>query len=28
MLPYVVVLLLIWPIFLALWHLLGLPWGL
>jgi aminobenzoyl-glutamate transport protein len=28
MLPYVVVLFLIWPILLAAWQMLGLPWGL
>jgi aminobenzoyl-glutamate transport protein len=28
MLPHVVVLLLTWPLLLAAWHLLGLPWGL
>ena len=28
MLPYVLILMVLWTIFLALWHLLGLPWGL
>jgi aminobenzoyl-glutamate transport protein len=28
MLPYVVVLFVLWPILLALWHVFGLPWGL
>jgi aminobenzoyl-glutamate transport protein len=28
MLPYVVALFIAWPILLAVWHLLGLPWGL
>jgi aminobenzoyl-glutamate transport protein len=28
MLPYVVVLFILWPLLLAVWHLLGLPWGL
>ena len=28
MLPYVLVLMLVWPLLLAAWHLLGLPWGL
>ncbi|HEY8548387.1 MAG TPA: AbgT family transporter [Vicinamibacterales bacterium] len=28
MLPHVVALLLLWPVLLAVWHLLGLPWGL
>jgi aminobenzoyl-glutamate transport protein len=28
MLPHVVILLLSWPLLLAVWHLLGLPWGL
>src|SRR5215510_7283328 len=27
MLPYVVVLFILWPLLLALWHVLGLPWG-
>lgn len=27
MLPYVLVLLVLWPLLLAAWHLLGLPWG-
>ncbi|HKE88408.1 MAG TPA: AbgT family transporter [Vicinamibacterales bacterium] len=27
MLPYVVALFIVWPILLAVWHLLGLPWG-
>ena len=27
MLPYVVVLFIVWPLLLALWHLLGLSWG-
>jgi aminobenzoyl-glutamate transport protein len=27
MLPYVVVLFIVWPLLLALWHVLGLPWG-
>ncbi|HEX7793342.1 MAG TPA: AbgT family transporter, partial [Vicinamibacterales bacterium] len=27
MLPYVIVLFIIWPLLLAAWHLLGLPWG-
>ena len=27
MLPYVVVLFVLWPLLLAVWHLLGLPWG-
>ncbi|HEX7086171.1 MAG TPA: AbgT family transporter [Vicinamibacterales bacterium] len=27
MLPYVIVLFIIWPLLLALWHVLGLPWG-
>jgi len=27
MLPYVLVLMVVWTIFLAAWHLLGLPWG-
>jgi aminobenzoyl-glutamate transport protein len=27
MLPYVVVLFIVWPLLLAAWHLLGLPWG-
>jgi len=27
MLPYVVVLFIVWPILLAVWHVLGLPWG-
>ena len=27
MLPYVVVLFILWPLLLAAWHLLGLPWG-
>lgn len=27
MLPYVAVLLVVWTVFLAVWHLLGLPWG-
>ena len=28
MLPYVIVLCIVWTLFLAAWHLLGLPWGL
>ncbi|HEY8535244.1 MAG TPA: AbgT family transporter, partial [Vicinamibacterales bacterium] len=28
MLPYVIVLFIVWPLLLALWHVLGLPWGL
>jgi aminobenzoyl-glutamate transport protein len=28
MLPYVLILMVVWTIFLAAWHLLGLPWGL
>ncbi len=28
MLPYVLILMVLWTIFLAIWHLLGLPWGL
>ena len=28
MLPYVLILMVLWTIFLAAWHLLGLPWGL
>ncbi len=28
MLPYVVVLFIVWPILLAVWQMLGLPWGL
>ena len=28
MLPYVVVLCIVWTAFMAAWHLLGLPWGL
>jgi aminobenzoyl-glutamate transport protein len=28
MLPYVLVLMVVWPLLLAAWHLLGLPWGL
>jgi aminobenzoyl-glutamate transport protein len=28
MLPYVVVLFVAWPLLLAIWHLLGIPWGL
>ena len=28
MLPYVVALMVVWPLLLAAWHLLGLPWGL
>jgi aminobenzoyl-glutamate transport protein len=28
MLPYVLVLMVLWTIFLAIWHLVGLPWGL
>jgi aminobenzoyl-glutamate transport protein len=28
MLPYVVILLVIWTLLLAVWHLLRLPWGL
>src|SRR5690606_33511713 len=28
MLPYVIVLFSVWPLLLALWHVLGLPWGL
>jgi aminobenzoyl-glutamate transport protein len=28
MLPYVVVLFLLWPLLLAAWHIMGLPWGL
>ena len=28
MLPYVLILMVVWTIFLAIWHLLGLPWGL
>jgi aminobenzoyl-glutamate transport protein len=27
MLPYVVVLFIVWPLLLALWHIFGLPWG-
>jgi aminobenzoyl-glutamate transport protein len=27
MLPYVLVLMVVWTIFFAIWHLLGLPWG-
>src|SRR5262245_61660547 len=27
MLPYVVVLFILWPLLLGLWHILGLPWG-
>jgi aminobenzoyl-glutamate transport protein len=27
MLPYVVALFIVWPLLLALWHILGLPWG-
>jgi aminobenzoyl-glutamate transport protein len=27
MLPYVVVLFIVWPLLLGLWHILGLPWG-
>ena len=27
MLPYVIVLFIVWPLLLAAWHLLGLPWG-
>jgi aminobenzoyl-glutamate transport protein len=28
MLPYVVIIFVIWTVLLALWHVLGLPWGL
>jgi aminobenzoyl-glutamate transport protein len=28
MLPYVLILMVVWPLLLAAWHLLGLPWGL
>jgi len=28
MLPYVVIILVLWTLLLAAWHLLGLPWGL
>jgi aminobenzoyl-glutamate transport protein len=28
MLPYVLILMVVWTIFLAIWHLVGLPWGL
>jgi aminobenzoyl-glutamate transport protein len=28
MLPYVIALFAVWPLLLAAWHLLGLPWGL
>ena len=28
MLPYVVVLIVVWTLLLAAWHVLGLPWGL
>ena len=27
MLPYVIALFIVWPILLAVWHVLGLPWG-
>ena len=27
MLPYVLVLMVLWTVFLAVWYLLGLPWG-
>ena len=27
MLPYVIVLFIVWPLLLALWQILGIPWG-